>query len=152
MLKSWLLALGVIAVSSWALLRPMQHTVVPHLLHGGTEQILAQWRDALNAYKADEGQFPPTDLKSSVGESRLAALTGENAAKKDYLDRNSVAIATNNFAAVDAWYLPLSFDPEKTGDFAHVVSSGPDRTFGTADDIDSRAVKNLHLTPPVIDK
>lgn len=150
MLKSWLLALGVIAVSGWALLRPMQHTVMPKLLLGGTEQILAKWRDALTAYKEDEGQFPPSNLKSSVGESRLAALTGENAAKKTYLDRNGSAL--DNFTAIDAWDEPLVFDPEKTGDLTHIVSPGPDRIYGTADDLDSRAVKNLQLPLPVSEK
>ena len=46
MLKSWLIVIVLIPLLGWALTRPMRKTVMPDLLNRGTEQILAQWRDA----------------------------------------------------------------------------------------------------------
>ena len=147
MWKAWLIVMVVLAGSGWALLRPMQHTVMPKLLRSGTEQMLAHWRDALLAYQKDEGQFPPADLKATADESRYAALCSatENKAHREYLTRFQVAL--DILIPIDAWETPLAFDPEHRGDQAHIVSAGPDLKMGTADDIDSRSVTNLHLTP-----
>ena len=147
MLKSWLIVIVLVPLLGWALMRPMRKTVMPDLLNRGTEQILAQWRDALLAYKADEGQFPPADLKDTPEESRMAALTGENKAQKEYLDRDGVAFA--GIIPIDAWETHLFFDPMRTGDPSHILSAGPDKMINTSDDLDSTNVTNLHLPPPV---
>ena len=147
MVKSWLMVIILVPVLGWALTRPMRRTVMPDLLNRGTEQILAQWRDALLAYKADEGQFPPEDIKETMNESRMAALSGENKAKKEYLDRDGVAFA--GLIPIDAWETHLFFDPMHTGDQSHILSAGPDKMINTADDLDSTNVTNLHLAVPV---
>ena len=147
MLKSWLIVIVLIPLLGWALTRPMRKTVMPDLLTRGTEQILAQWRDALLAYKADEGQFPPAETKETMNESRMAALSGENKAKKEYLDRGGVAFA--GMIPIDAWETLLFFDPMRTGDQSRILSAGPDRMINTPDDLDSANVTNLHLPPPV---
>ena len=147
MLKSWLLVIVLVPLLGWALTRPMRKSAMPDLLTRGTEQILAQWRDALLAYKADEGQFPPEEDKGSSTESRLAALTTENKAQKEYLDRDSVAFA--GVIPIDAWGTHLFFDLTRTGDQSHVTSAGPDKMLGTPDDLDSTNVTNLHLPVPV---
>ena len=146
MLKSWLIVIVLVPLLGWALMRPMHKTVMPDLLNRGTEQILAQWRDALLAYKADEGQFPSADLKDTMEESRIAALTGDNKAKKDYLDRDAVANA--GVIPIDAWGTHLFFDPTRMGDQSHILSAGPDKMLGTPDDLDSTNVTNLHLPAP----
>ena len=146
MLKSWLLVLGTILLLSWLLTRPLRNSTLPGLLTRGTGQILVQWRDALNAYKADEGKFPPLDTKDSAEDSRLSALTGDNSAQKEYLNRDTIAL--NNVMPIDAWGHRLIFDPEHTGDQSHVLSTGPDDFPGTEDDIDSQSLTNLHLPTP----
>lgn len=147
MLKSWLIVIVLIPLLGWALTRPMRKTVMPDLLNRGTEQILAQWRDALLAYKADEGQFPPADSKVTMEEIRMAALTVDNKAKKEYLDWDAVAFA--GLIPIDAWGTHLIFDPLRNGDQSHILSAGPDKIVGTPDDLDSLNVTNLHLPPPV---
>ena len=147
MLKSWLLVIVLVPLLGWALTRPIRKTVMPDLLTRGTEQILAQWRDALLAYKTDEGQFPPGDLKETVNESRMSALTEDNKAQKEYLDRDGVAFA--GLIPIDAWETHLIFDPMRNGDQSHILSAGPDKIVGTPDDLDSTNVTNLHLPVPV---
>lgn len=147
MLKSWLIVIVLVPLLGWALTRPMRKTVMPDLLNRGTEQILAQWRDALLAYKADEGQFPPGNIKETLNESRTAALTGDNKAQKDYLERDGVAFA--GVIPIDAWETHLIFDPLRNGDQSHVLSAGPDKMAGTPDDLDSTNITNLHLPVPV---
>lgn len=154
-MKSWLLAFALIPILGWILVRPIRNTVLPQLVREGTDQILAQWRDALLAYKADEGQFPPLENQLAEDgrimgedEARMAALLYRNKAEKAYLDKTSVRL---EFAVqgIDPWQTPLAFDPLKNGDQSHIVSAGPDLQFGTADDIDSRNAIQRNLEVPL---
>lgn len=143
-MKYWLLAITLVVLSGWILVRSMQRTVMPGVLRSGTEQILALWRDAMLAYQKDEGRFPPLDGngEKSSDHLRLDALTGDNKAEKEYLVYSSIRTIID-VIPVDAWETPLHFDPQ---DASHITSAGPDLTMGTADDIDSRNVKTRNIS------
>lgn len=143
-MKYWLLAITLVMVSGWMLVRSVQRTVMPGMLRSGTEQILAIWRDAMLAYEKDEGKFPPLEGQGAVDHARMGALTGNNKAKKEYLAYSSVRTIID-VVPVDAWETPLQFDPK---DPSHVISAGPDLKVGTADDIDSRTVKTRDIRLP----
>lgn len=145
-MKSWFLAFAAVAVAAYFLINPFRTVAMPRLLRGGTEQIIAQWKDAMLAYKADEGEFPPVDPEMEPTDSYIFHLTGENKLKKEYLDRNSVRI--HIFVPKDGWDRPLIFDPEKKGDLSRIVSMGEDGIHGTPDDIDSLNVKQRHIPVP----
>lgn len=147
-MKSWLLTFALIPFLAWILIHPMKDKVMPELLRGGTEQILAQWRDAMVAFKAEEGEFPQMIEGFTKDESRFTVLTGQNKAQKEYLDRHSIKMIVGS-KPVDAWETQLVFDPQNTGDQTHIISAGPDLTIGTEDDIDSLKVTQRNLPVPV---
>lgn len=147
-MKSWLLTFALIPFLGWILIHPMKDKVMPELLRGGTEQILAQWRDAMIAFKADEGAFPQMIEGFTKDESRFTGLTGQNKAQKEYLDRHSIRVVLGS-KPVDAWETQLVFDPQNTGDQTHIVSAGLDLVIGTEDDIDSLKVPQRNLAVPV---
>jgi hypothetical protein len=146
MMKSWFIALAALPLVAWLFVRVPQK-IMPVMLAGGTEQMIAQWRDALLAYKQDHGKFPVQKEELNFGESLISCLTEENPLGQPYLDLDSVVIRQT--LPMDGWNNPLRFDPDNTGDDAHIISAGPDGIFNTADDISSRDVKQRHLPVPV---
>ena len=145
MTKSWILALAAIPLVVWLFLR-VPRNIMPTMVTNGTEQILAQWRDALLDFKKDNGKFPERNEERNFGESIMGSLTEDNPLKKIYLDISSVRISQT--VPVDGWDTPLTFDPDGNGDMAHIISNGPDGVYQTADDIDSLKVPQRHLPVP----
>lgn len=145
MLKSWILALAAIPLVAWLFAR-VPRTILPTMVAQGTEQILAQWRDAMLDYKKDNGKFPERSTELNFGESIMGALTEDNPLKKVYLDTSSVRVSQT--VPLDGWDSPLTFDPDGNGDMSHIISSGPDGVYKTADDIDSLKVKQRNLPVP----
>jgi hypothetical protein len=147
-MKAWLMVLLVVPLAGWFLIHPMRDKVMPAMVAGGTEQMLAQWRDGMKAFHADEGAFPikPTgeDLTTPP---RLEALGGQNKASKEYMDKTSVR--HQFYLPLDGWGNPLVFDPENKGDASHVVSNGADGLPGTADDISSLTARQRNLEVPL---
>ncbi len=145
-MKFWFLAIGVIAVAGWIMVRPMTHTVLPAMLRAGNEQILASWRDALVAYKKEFGTFPPTDLCDTREESILNALNKQNPKELQFLDLP--AIRLNLIVPVDAWGQALIFDYERNGDLSYIMSAGQDGKFQTEDDMNSRDARQRNIPIP----
>jgi hypothetical protein len=90
---------------------------------------------ALGAYFVDCGHYPAEE----TGLDALIANHGEPGWNGPYLMNNQNS--TNLF--VDQWGRPLSYRLE--GDLPNVISSGPDKTFGTKDDIANRPVHSGSL-------
>ncbi len=142
----WLIAFAVAAAAAWFLVLPMHQRILPQMLRTGTEQMIAQWRDAMLAYKADHGSFPPGDLASMKEESWINALHRQNKLEKLYIDKYS--IRTRHVVPVDGWDNALFFDYDGTGDLSNIRSAGPDGKFGTGDDIVSRDCPQRNIPVP----
>ena len=145
MLKFWILALAAIPLVAWLFNRVPQQ-IVPKMVTDGTEQVLVQWRDALQAYHKDVGKFPEQLENMNGGQSLMASLTSVNPGKKQYLDPGAVILF--HTVPVDGWQRELRFDPEQNGNMAHIISDGPDGIANTADDIDSRNLQQRNLPVP----
>jgi Type II secretion system (T2SS), protein G len=144
MYKFWILGLLSLSLVGWLFLRMPRE--IHKMVSGGTEQVLAQWRDAMLAYKADQGHFPSIKEDRNLGESLLDALAPSEGDEKIYLDRTTVS--SSGSLPVDGWGNFLTFDPLQNGDLSHVVSSGPDGIPGNGDDIDSQRVPQRNLPVP----
>jgi hypothetical protein len=145
MIKYWILSVAAIPLVAWLFSRVPQK-IMPQLVAGGTEQIIVQWRDGLAAYKKDHGKFPQQVEGRNFEQSLLEALAGKNPDKKIYLDPATVSI--DHTVPVDGWKNSLYFDPLHNGDMTHIQSSGADGILGTADDIDSKSLRQRNLAAP----
>ncbi len=145
MLKFWIISLAALPFVAWLFSRVPQK-IMPQLVIGGTEQIIVQWREALIAYQKDHGKFPEELQDRNFEQALVESLTGDNPAKKSYLNLATVRI--NHTVPMDGWENSLYFDPLKNGDLTHIQSGGPDGIWGTPDDIDSKNLRQRNLPPP----
>lgn len=91
--------------------------------------LMAMINAALSAYETDNSALPP----SSENYLLVKELTGEGLTPKVYtLPRPNELNANREF--VDGWGTPLRF-VFKGKDDVLSISAGPDKIFGTADDI-----------------
>lgn len=100
-------------------------------------------------YKEENDEWPPTGTNSET----VAALMGDPKKSADKRE-DFLALTTHehnvplfvepdppgsdNYVALDVWNQPLKF--EVVASILKVTSSGPDKTFGTADDVTSAAI------------
>ena len=123
-----LIALLVIAV---CLVYLASGTMEPHSSREGeTIGLIAAIDAALSAYETDhKGALPP----SSENYLLVKELTSGGPTNKAYiLPRRNELNANREF--VDGWGTPLRF-VFKGKDDARIISAGPDKIFGTPDDI-----------------
>lgn len=137
--------MAAIPLVAWLFNRVPQR-IVPTMVTGGTEQVIVQWRDALQAYHKDVGKFPGQLEGMNAGQSLIASLTSVNPGNQQYLDPATVIMS--HTVPVDGWDRELRFDPEQTGDLAHIISDGADGIYKTADDMDSRNLQQRNLPAP----
>ena len=108
--------------------------VWPETKKTATSEVAFVIEDALEQYKADQDRYPTGADNASV----VKALYGENPRKKDYLVKMKSIIRDGQFT--DYWRTPLQIELPATG-AARVISAGPDRNFGTEDDITSQPAR-----------
>ena len=104
--------------------------VWPETKKTATSDITYVIEDALEQYKADQGTYPADADNAAV----VSALYGDNPRKKDYLVKMKSIIRDGQFT--DYWKTPLRIELPEDGR-ASVLSAGPDRSFGSEDDITS---------------
>ncbi len=93
-----------------------------------TNFIMSSLGLAVGAYRQEYGQLPSSENRDLVKE-----LTGQNAKDTPFMMFRRRSLNSLG-EAVDSWGTPLRFAwPD--GRSAQIISAGPDRTFGTADDI-----------------
>lgn len=99
---------------------------------GRTEALLMQLGTVFVEYQTDYGALPP----SSENYQLAKTLSGDNPRKKAYFLPQPNQINANR-EYIDAWGTPLRFSFKSNGDSMDVliISAGPDKIFGTADDI-----------------
>jgi len=97
-----------------------------------TETLMQAIATAFVGYDHDCGALPP----SSENYRLVKALDGDNLRKASYFSPHSIQINANR-EYIDAWGTPLrfSFTPETDVLDVLIISAGPDKTFGTPDDI-----------------
>ena len=115
----------------------------------GTESLLVLLDSALQEYHEFTGRFPEqteTDSANAVAHSEF--LYGELSSVPDVqkiLKKLSNSSIENNYGTAqtaaeiyDPWGTPLDYRYIVNDHFPLLVSAGPDKTFGTADDISNR--------------
>jgi len=99
----------------------------------GTSQVIYVLEKRLEEYKADHGAYPQDGNKGCV-----AALCGDNPREKVYLASSRGIVDEGQF--IDFYRVPLRFEfPQDAR--ARIVSAGPDKTFGTTDDLTSALIR-----------
>jgi hypothetical protein len=134
MRRGCVLTLFILSAIAFALSVVYYIFVWPSAKRSGTAGIAYVIEDALEQYKADEGNYPAETDNAAV----VKALYGLNPRKKDYLVGMESIIRQGQFT--DYWRNPLKieFPP---GDRARVTSAGPDGNFGTPDDVNSQDLR-----------
>ena len=93
-----------------------------------THALIAAIADAVDAYSLEYGQCP-----SSTNQELVKELTGQNAMELRFIVLHRGQL--NRYGeVVDAWDTPLRFISSRHGP-VQIISAGPDRTFGTSDDV-----------------
>jgi hypothetical protein len=131
-----LLALGTLWVFLWATLVLLSYVacvLFPHATRSTveTDAIMSSIGQAVDAYRQEYGQLP-----SSVNRDLVDELTGQNAKGTPFMDFSPRRLNRAG-EVVDAWGTPLRFE-WLDGRSVQITSAGPDRTFGTPDDMKRR--------------
>lgn len=79
--------------------------------------------------------FPTTGNPVGTNAAITAALTGNNPLELDLIPADNPAINRSG-ELCDRWGTPFRFH-QLSGSVMEIISAGPDRTFGTADDVNS---------------
>jgi type II secretory pathway pseudopilin PulG len=97
---------------------------------GRTEILIAYLETALESYKAEHGDYP-----SSTEDGQVAKLLIGDKSRKGYFAPNAGWINSKG-EFIDGWGTPLHFRRHTGGGgWIEIISAGPDKIFGTADDI-----------------
>ncbi len=151
-LLQWITFLVLFGVGAWLIGLKSRKLQEDRILANGTEHLLHLWQDAIQQYAKETGEQPDECIMPypsiEYRDSRMVDIMfGGNPLGKMYLH----AGATNrnrSMQPTDGWHSPLVFDPERKGDLSVVVSAGPDRIHGTADDLHSRNARKRDIPTP----
>jgi hypothetical protein len=127
------LALLLIVLLAFAYFTERELNIIDKALAGKTIQheaeFVAMIRNACLSYSTEYNRLPP----DSDNKRLTAALTGENARHISFLWLSQSQLNSNN-EMIDHWGTPLKIIFQGTSGI-QITSAGPDKIFGTADDI-----------------
>jgi hypothetical protein len=102
---------------------------VPHTPEEKTWMEMQPLSSAVSCYLTDNG--PPASSENNVFTETLFGIRPPH---KAYLEPSSYIVQNSNHELIDGWGTPLRFVFKGKNDFL-IISAGPDKIFGTADDI-----------------
>jgi prepilin-type N-terminal cleavage/methylation domain-containing protein len=132
-----LIVLGLIAILATMVIR-VASRIDDQSKEKGVESIFAMLEGALEEYKEFQGDFPIQPVKDFT---RPGSHSGYL-----YKELNSIPgsrkilekISDDPAGIPDPWRMPLDYRYAPGDNFPELVSAGPDRVFGNADDIINR--------------
>jgi len=95
-----------------------------------TTALILTLKEMLATYREDNGAYPDSPENYLL----VKSMSGQNPSKKNYYSFSDQSFLNANKEIVDSWGTPLRFD-FKGKDDVLIISAGPDKIFGTADDI-----------------
>ena len=121
-LVEMLIVVGIIALLATMVIGIASH-IDTQAKEKGVKSTFAVLEGALEEYKEFQGDFPghTSELYSIPGSRKILEKIGDSQA-----------------AISDPWGMPLDYRYAPGDNFPELVSAGPDRKFGTADDITNR--------------
>ncbi|HUF64228.1 MAG TPA: hypothetical protein VMN36_19280 [Verrucomicrobiales bacterium] len=114
---------------------------IPKKLRFDSSAIALKLEDGLAQYRSENGVYPPGD-----GSAVFAALLGENARNRAYIDPRFREQASPAGEITDVWGRAFRFENLPEGP-PRILSAGRNGVFGDEDDIDSSLARGLVRQP-----
>lgn len=135
---------GTIGAITWLLVE----RTVPRMLANANEEMVADWKAGLTLRYQETGTWPRQDTLQNFMED-VYILLGANNRRIVGGYMHGRPSKNNGEAIVDVFNTPLRFTFE--GDQCRVVSAGPDRIFGTEDDVSSDTARDRYTPATLAD-
>jgi hypothetical protein len=150
--RNSLIAASVLALAFAGVFLLLKVTVLPAMIASGNRVLVGAMATALTQFFADFQRWPVGSTPEEIclelgGRSAFDDAAGAGAAEKsaamsevllapNYM--RNIPSRTDGFNVLDGWETPLHFDLPPMAP-ARVISAGPDRRFGTGDDVSADA-------------
>lgn len=140
-MKTWLLTLlvitGCVGTLSWLI----KGTVIPRFLAHANEERVADWHAAITECQQETGAWPDPADPVAFGE-KIFVIRGADGRRIERGYMHARPGQFNNGVLYDAYDQPMTVT--RTGDHLLIASAGPDKTWGTPDDVTSDQFKERH--------
>lgn len=140
-LVEMLVVISIIAVLATAIIT-LTRAMDTQSKEQGTANVFALLRTALQEYREDTGSFPAQDEVYAQTLYQVLDSTPSSRQVIKQINGSLLKVLTRGereyMLICDPWGKPVKYVYVDGAQFPELISAGPDKTFGTADDISSR--------------